>query len=720
MAAAVELPWNDKHLDCGELGRVPFSSWDGLVRAHPGLTHGTFGFLFPRKEPVAFFDRNCLTEDCNRKVIVVRGGDYMYIFDEHGTCIDEPEHGVAKGQQAIQGETCAFIGDWQEEYYMLPTIGDVQKDSEDSGFAAVKSSLVEGKRIAVAFGDPDTGPVSWYGGQVLEHCAQTDKYKLGFDDGDLHTVSAAELESFVKTQCIRFPGEEEGGIIENVTGCPMVACAARTKEGRAHEYSIVGLLIGATGYKLVEDTIYMSFCSHAAEGAVAEDGNAANVKTRRTAASTNAKEPAKGLHTFRRGDIVQRNHVARKAQRVEMRDCRAHVFGVTWRERATDGTPGAKYLVLQEPKSEAFFIGSWTQWDRVHNTPNAELDDDSTTLVLSTEAISNMVKAFEASNKFEHLHNKTKVGNHVRHITECGPPLFEEEVKAAVKEQTDHDRDTRIAATKAKVKAARQQAAADKRRLVAEAKKESKRGKKRGKDKEPPTGKDKEPPTGKGEELLTDDVLELFHDFQGDKTPKRVTLRSDSYNNDEPKDNAIAIGDIAQQPPIAVLGVAPAASPPLQPPPRRSPRLSPTPLPPGWKSAVTTEGETYYYNKSLQLSQFQHPSATTTSTTVPSPPLAPPLARASMLPAIAPAPYGQIAPAAAQKQLPAPVPQPAMQPLHMSYMPVQQSAPSSSHVDTRMLLLMREQHRAQLAHAGTDHLRAYHAAEIAKYESMMW
>ena len=597
----------------------------------------------------------------------------------------------------------------------------VGSSSSSSGFAAVKSSLVEGKRIAVAFGDADTGPVSWYGGQVLEHCAQTDEYKLGFDDGDLHTVSAAQLESFVKTQCIRFPGEEEGGIIENVTGCPMVACAARTKEGRAHEYSIVGLLIGTTGYKLVEDTIYMSFYLHAAEDAVAEDGNAANVKTRRTAASTNAKEPAKGLHTFRRGDIVQRNDVARKAQRVKMRDCRAHIFGVTWRERATDGTPGAKYLVLQEPESETFFIGSWTQWDRVHNTPNAELDGDSTALVLSTEAISNMVKAFEASNKFEHLHNKTKVVNHVRHITECGPPLFEEEVKAAVKKQTELERDTRIAATKAKVTAARQQAAAEKRRLVEAAKRESKRGKKTGKGKEPPTGKGKEPPTGKGEELLTDDVLELFTDeFQDAKTPKRVTLRSNSYSNDEPNVDAIAIGDARQQPPIAVLGVAPAPSRPLQPPPRRSPRLSPPPLPPGWKSAVTTEGETYYYNKSLQLSQFQHPSATTTSTTVPSPPLAPPLARASTLPPIAPAPYAQMAPTAAQEELPAPVPQPAMQPLHTSYMPVQQSAPSSSHVDTRMLLMLREQHRAQLAHAGTDHLRAYHAAEIAKYESMMW
>ena len=58
-------------------------------------------------------------------------------------------------------------------------------------------------------------------------------------------------------------------------------------------------------------------------------------------------------------------------------------------------------------------------------------------------------------------------------------------------------------------------------------------------------------------------------------------------------------------------------SPPLPPPQR------PSQLPPGWKQAKDEQGQVYYYNKSLNITQYDQPSI------VDSPPMRPPQARTS-------------------------------------------------------------------------------------------
>ena len=152
---------------------------------------------------------------------------------------------------------------------------------------------------------------------------------------------------------------------------------------------------------------------------------------------------------------------------------------------------------------------------------------------------------------------------------------------------------------------------------------------------------------------------------------------------------------------------APIGSPPLEPPSWRSSRLSPDPLPLGWKSAVTAEGVTYYYNKGLNLSQFERPAMpATVESAVPSPPLAPPPRDASLHVGSAPSAF-----ATPTAQMPQSMP---------ATQPMQQSASSSNSVDMQTVMMLRDQHRAQMPHAGSDLLRAYHAAEIAKYEAMMY
>ena len=67
---------------------------------------------------VAMEDRNDLAKDWpGRKVFVGIGyGDDVWIFDEHGVFIDEPDEGVDKGLQSFSGER-GFKSDWKEGYY---------------------------------------------------------------------------------------------------------------------------------------------------------------------------------------------------------------------------------------------------------------------------------------------------------------------------------------------------------------------------------------------------------------------------------------------------------------------------------------------------------------------------------------------------------------------------------------------------------------------------
>ena len=608
-------------LDCGPLGSVPSLGWDAHNKPRPGLSPDTFHDRFPHKEPLAFFDRNCITEDCNRKVLLVRGKDEMFIFTASGDAIDEPSDGVTKGQQTILGQEGSFIHDWKHEYYRLPP--HAQTDAS----ASLVESLKPGCRVAIAFRNTDAGEVSWYGGLIFEYRSAVDQFVIGFDDGDLRSITTASLTGFFEQKCLRFPDADEGGIVANATGQPMVACATRNKEGRAPESSLVGFLVGETTHAVGGDTIYQTFYQHGEAGEPE-----AMHRTRGGGGDDEAKEFGRGLHTFRRGDIVE--HLSLDVPDTEQR-CTAHVFGVTYREREK-GVPGAKYLILQEPQSAVFFLGMWTQWCRVHEGDRAswQCENDDTARVMGSDAVATMVQQWSESEKLAHLSSRWKVQNHARHISQHGPPHYEQQQKASQQQQKLETLNSKKAAAKAALaatKAAKAAAAAAAAAKAAENKpnaqeqREGRRGRNRGRN----HGGDKSrKPASK-----TPSVNLRFSSVDG--AASESDARSDAFSLLDSAWNDVMQGDGAQD---LLCAAAPAPadvyeasrSPPLGPPQKRqrqSARLSPS-LPEGWKQAVSGEGVLYFYNKALGISQFHYPgTATPPNSTSTSPVLPPPRAR---------------------------------------------------------------------------------------------
>ena len=594
-------------LNCGPLGEVPYLSWDEHAKLRDGLSPETFADKFPHKEPVAFYDRNCLAETCDRQVLIVRGQTVVYIFDANGEPIDEPDDGVARGVQNIHGDDNSFVSDWKETYYSLPTVA--QKAATATGFASVKSSLVAGKRVAVAFGDAATQQVSWYGGQIFQHCSATDTYMVGFDDGDYRAIPEASMSSFYDASCLRFPSDDEGGIVENVTGAPMVARIAHAKEGRAAQPSVVGVLVGSTKYKLAQETIYQSFCVHKeAKPAIEET---AQGKTR--SGGVSQKHMAKGLNSYWRGNVVERNVLEVEGETLS--GCKAYVFGVTFREQ-DDGGPGAKYLVLMEPESNVFFVGMWTQWSRVHSGERSswQADDDETAVKLTAEETATMLQKWEDSDKLVHLHNRTKVQLHARHISSKGPPHYEQQQLARTKAE--------------KLQQGQEKKAARKARLTAFKKALQSRGRGRGRNgrgnarngqKLADAPASTQPPNQAANEQTQDkakspraprDDLEV--DVGGGLDQIDAVSLVDALTTDlGDRPDAAGVGGVCRLLPQRRKRIDEPedSSPPLK-PPRRSPRLSPPWLPPGWKTATSDAGQLYYYNKQLQVSQFHYPGTT--------------------------------------------------------------------------------------------------------------
>ena len=78
-------------------------------------------------------DRNNLANEWpGRKVFVGMGdGDDVWIFDEHGGLIDEPDEGVEKGRQAFVGNG-GFKEDYSEGYYRVPPKEQVEQNDIDA------------------------------------------------------------------------------------------------------------------------------------------------------------------------------------------------------------------------------------------------------------------------------------------------------------------------------------------------------------------------------------------------------------------------------------------------------------------------------------------------------------------------------------------------------------------------------------------------------------
>ena len=613
-------------LKCGTNREVETAPWDQLPTRH--LEFEGFDETFPCAESIAFLDTNTLTEECHRKIFVVRveGEDVIYLFTEDGSPLDEPENGVANGQQPISGEEDAFLSDWQGGYYQCFVRND-ERVGDGVGQDLRNPDFREGVRIAISFGEPDAEEgAAWYGGQIIEQCDSL--YTIAFDDGDIKFVSHPHLVQKWNDKCLRFPTIEQGGIIENATGCSMVVGVARSKCGKAPQPAIMGVIVGATGHMLGDDPIYESFHRHVAACEYDEEAAGDARKTRH--GGVVAKAVGRGFHTFRRGDICKavRDSVHFPKGEDDDESCLAHVFGLTV---GSDGA-GNKYLVLQEKKSDVFFVSLWTHWQRVHSDPGcADVDDDDTACVLDVDDVKKMVADFEASMKLVHLNNKSKVHSAARHVGDSGPPAFEHEAKERLKKQKACERRERQAQL---AKQKRDEAIEKKRQEVQHLEKQAQLAKRK---RESPAPKEQR----LGKQLPTPpNLITLQHSDDSDEEAVPLSERRRATSRAAANAQVAAArsarptggGSAAMLPASARKGATPVASPVLGAP------LSPVPPPPaqiqtlpaGWKVAYDqNRGQPYYYNKALNLCQYEPPVAQTLPEIeqAPSPPPPPPQPR---------------------------------------------------------------------------------------------
>ena len=230
---------------------------------------------------------------------------------------------------------------------------------------------------------------------------------LAFDDGDLKVRTAEQLEQDLTEDCLKFIGPEVGGIVNSTEGSlPAAVRVARQKDGQASQARAVGVLVGSTEYCLAGDTIFESFFVDPD----AFSGGRETAGKRRTAAAT--AQDRLGLHTLRRGDLVEYIHVH------DGEECRAAVFGITWPE----ANAGRKYVVLHDAAAQVFSVGGYTDWRRVHTKDSSDIDDNNTALTLSLEELEKMMAAWPASKILAHLDTAKKVANQTRNL----PPYLKQ------------------------------------------------------------------------------------------------------------------------------------------------------------------------------------------------------------------------------------------------------------------------------------------------------
>ena len=123
-------------------------SWEELARAQLNLPPD---FEPEEGDVLALEDRDCfITEWPSRRVFVLVGFDCIYLFDENGTVIDDPENFVPNGRQDHLGDH-GFINEFRsgDNYYRLPPAtslapvgGHVPDAPESAAVAALVAQVV--------------------------------------------------------------------------------------------------------------------------------------------------------------------------------------------------------------------------------------------------------------------------------------------------------------------------------------------------------------------------------------------------------------------------------------------------------------------------------------------------------------------------------------------------------------------------------------------------
>ena len=591
---------------CGD-ETVTVDGWESVAEASKGITYKNYCSSVQPGQTIALYDRNAPTEAW-RCVFAVRGsGDDVYIFDDKGAKIDEPDAGVPKGVTPLQGEEGTFLDDWANDYYKVvhqpepdPSHDDTEPEEEpiNENPYVHDPRCVKGARLAISFEG------EWEGCTVDEVIAEPLALLLAFDDGDLKARTSTEIAEDSRQNCIKYLSAEAGGLVQNVEGVPAAVRAARHRDGRSAAARPVGVLVGNTDYCLAGDPIIQSFF-------VDSDAFSSQNKSCNTRGSSVSAQDRLGFHTFRRGDVVTYVYVS------DGEECKAHVFGVTWPE----ADAGRKYLVLQEASSGTFFAGSYTDWRRMHKSQDADPDDNDTALTQSREDCDKMLADWETSDKLAHLDSAKKVANATRSL----PPHLKSQRSQAQRAAKEHDEEEKKRARREEVLA---------------------RGKRTGKGKGKGKGGGAKGRGGRagGKDGKAEDQVVLNDDDDDDERPlsdrrrppanaaalvaaaKATATRKHAAEMRALQQQLAAAKALQAQPQVPVqqvlqqvLSQAPAASPVLTSPPEPPPLLAHSTLPAGWRSATDAAGRRYYYNKSLNTSTYDMPEAD-------SPPLPPPSA----------------------------------------------------------------------------------------------
>jgi hypothetical protein len=456
-------------LQINALYSVTTEPWPAVAAAQPAaddddaitpdnFAEGDEGDIF------AFEDRN-MFDDPWRLIFVVLGEGCVYIFDDEGAKINEPDDNVADGCQALEGDK-GFLTDWRNGYYRTAEQAMAQEAVEaaaeeaaarEEEEAAVGRGRGGGKRRALVDDDDDfedvvregarikmcfTGATTaWFGG-IMGSVNSRGWRIIGFDDGDLkafpmeaadlaETDTCCSLREAFNANCLAPLDPADGGVIanerHNAEAAAFVTYKDRTKT------KTIGLLVGACGTLCDDLPMYQYF--YIAPGVFATPAAPAK-PARRSSARSQADSPSsmqdrQGLHSFRRGDVVQYQQT-NDGEPV----CQAVIYACCY-QPSTDAAQARKLLVLYDQQADIFFLGAWPAWRRVskrhteHEALNAapfDCDDDDQVRSISMEECVRMNRSFDDAPPLA-----SSVPAAVRHASQ--PPPQVRELRDGVKKR---------------------------------------------------------------------------------------------------------------------------------------------------------------------------------------------------------------------------------------------------------------------------------------------
>eukprot|EP00965_Chrysotila_dentata_P235960 6201061-Pleurochrysis_carterae.AAC.1 len=231
------------------------------------------------------------------------------------------------------------------------------------------SWIAEGMRCKMCF-DAGVDAKCWFGG-LVGGVGPDSKRIIGFDDGDLQTFTDEELHVNVSNELLSPSDAAAPGMVENVETLQKACSFSTAHEGGRGATKTVGVLVGLTeGELFAKEQVYAEHhvCSAAFGPPPARTTRRGQNQVRHM-----SQQERLGFHTFRRGDIVK--YLGTETGEAEYQ---AVVYGVVLPNKK-EGEQGRKILILYDKAAAIFFLGLWTDWQRVHTTATpADVEDNAT------------------------------------------------------------------------------------------------------------------------------------------------------------------------------------------------------------------------------------------------------------------------------------------------------------------------------------------------------